>query len=123
MSSVVFSFNDDIGRQIDDARFTQQFYVNTRGLTNHSVNPFSRLNLVRKPVSYRNVHPVDANYTEETVMSTTCCNSVANPVVTGKRKEDAPLENSTLFWTDLQTKVHRIPRTTDRIGLDETENK
>ncbi len=73
MSSVVFSFNDDIGKQIDEARFTQQFYTNTRGLTNHSVDPFSRPHLVQKPMPYRHVFPIEANREPEALMVTSCC--------------------------------------------------
>lgn len=123
MSSTPMSFSDNVGQQIDEARFQQQFFANKRGLFNHSTNPFSRPNLVNEPFNYRNVYPVSYNPNVQDVFETTCCNTPANTVVSGKRNEDGGLEQSTFLWTELRTKHRRIPKTTQKIGLDETENE
>ena len=123
MSSVTFTYNEDVGKQIDETRFNQQFFVNTRGFNNHSVDPFSRPNMVQEPVSYRNVHPSESNHVNEVHLETQCCNTPAKTVMVGRKSEDVPLENSTLFWTELRaTPLHRVCRTTGRIGFDQTEN-
>lgn len=117
------SFNDDVGERIDDVRFRQQFFVNTRGLDNHSVDPFSRTHMVNKPDYYRQAFPPEANKEKEDTVETACCSRSTSTVVSGKKGESTPLENSTFFWTELRT-VHprRIRRGTDRIGMDTTEN-
>jgi hypothetical protein len=123
MSSVTFTYNEDVGKQIDETRFSQQFFVNKRGFYNHSVDPFSRLHIKREPVPYRNVHPPESNYVEVVHLETDCCNRPDKTVMVGRKSEDAPLENSTFFWTELNTAApHRVCRTTGRIGFDQTEN-
>lgn len=123
MSQMTFSFSDDVGKQIDDAKFQQQFFQNKRGYFNHGVDPFARPNLVNEPHSYRHVFPQEAGAPPANQYETQCCNNPTNVIVTGRKSEDAPLENSSLFWTDLQTPhCCRIPKTTRIIGLNETEN-
>lgn len=117
------SYSDNVGEQIDDTRFKQQFFVNKRGLFNHSVNPFARPNVVNEPFNHRNVYPVSYNPNQQDQFETNCCNAPANTVVSGKRNEDLSLDQSTFFWTELRTKRCRIPKTTKIIGLDESENK
>lgn len=119
-----FSYHDDVSKQIDDTRFNQQFYVNKRGFYNHQTDPFSRPNMVNKPVLYREMFPPEANKVEEVHVEVDCCGTPAKPIVMGKKNEDLPLENATLFWTELRSKPppRRICRTTARIGLDQTEN-
>jgi len=121
--SVAFSFSDDVGSHIDDKRFNRQFFRNTRGFFNHSTNPFARPNIVHEPVSYRNMFPQEGAAPGSSDMQTQCCNNPTNVVIGGKKSEDAPVENASLFWTDLQTPhCCRVPKTTTVIGLNETEN-
>lgn len=117
------SFSDNVGQQIDEVRFQQQFFANKRGFYNQNSNPFSRPHIVKKPYNYRNVHPVSYNPNVQDQFETSCCNAPGNTVVSGKRNEDLELEQSTFLWTELRTKHRRIPKTTQIIGLDETENK
>ncbi len=118
-----FTYSEDVGKQIDETRFNQQFFVNKRGFFNHSVDPFSRPNMVKEPMPYRHVHPMESNRVDEVALETACCNMPTKTVVVGRKSEDLPLENSTPFWTELQAPAaYRRSRTTARIGLDQTEN-
>jgi len=120
MSSVTFTYNEDVGKQIDETRFSQQFFVNKRGFNNHSVDPFSRANMVQEPDAYRNVLPPESNYVEEVHMETECCNRPSKTMMVGRKSEDAPLEN--IFPPHFSPPLHRVCRTTARIGFDQTEN-
>jgi hypothetical protein len=123
-SQQVFSFNDDIGKQIDDKRFDQQFFVNKRGLFNHQVNPHARTNRVYDGNNnLRLVFPQDANPPVSNDYVTRCCNTPTETVISGKRNEDTPIEGTSVFWSDLRTTARRIPpKTTTTIGLDQSEN-
>lgn len=124
MSSQVFSFNDDIGQQIDDKRFSHHFFVNKRGFFNQRVNPYARNNLVYDGKNnLRLVFPEDGNPPEPTDYVTRCCNTPTETVIGGKRNEEVPNESTSLFWSDMRSTAKRIPpKTTSRIGLDQTEN-
>jgi len=118
------SYNRDVAKQIDDSRFTQQFYVNTRGLYNQGVNPFARQYMKNEPVSYRNHIPAASNHVDQVIHSTDCCTRPGQTVVVGRKSEDAPLENATYFWKEVQTAPHKNRRTgtTTRIEFNQTEN-
>jgi hypothetical protein len=118
----IISFNDDVGGQIDEKRYTQQFFVNTRGLYNHSVDPFARTNVVSDGRRHRQHVFPEMDTVAPAEVQVRCCNTPAEPVVRGKR-EEAPLEEATMLWTELQTQRPARRRfTTATIGLDQTEN-
>lgn len=118
------SYSNDVGVQIDQTRFAQQFFTNKRGLNNHAVNPYARPNLTNQPVQYREHHPEDSNRVEEVVMSTECCSRPGQTVVIGRKSEDVPIAENTFFWKELRSVPHPNRRcsTTKRIGFDLTEN-
>lgn len=118
MSKPVFSFNDDVGRQIDDAAFRQQFSVNKRGYYNHHVDPFARTHLFNKAGAHVNIFPKDANATIDE-FETKCCNKPTSTVITGKKSETPPLEFSTSLYRDLRTGPNVPAKTTARIGMDD----
>lgn len=121
--SMAFSFSDDVGQKIDDKRFDRAFFRNTRGMFNHAVNPFARTNIVHEPVSYKNMYPPEGAAPGDSDMETRCCNNPTSVIVGGKKSEDAPLENASLFWTDLKTPhCCRVAKTTTIVGLDQSEN-
>lgn len=123
MSQYVFSFDDDVGSQIDDARFQQQFFQNKRGFFNHGVDPFARPNIIKEPHSYRHVFPREAEAPAANQWETQCCNNPSSVIVTGRKSEDVPMENTSLFWTDLRTPhCCRQKKTTTIVGLDQSEN-
>ena len=121
------SYSNDVSSEIDQTRFDQQFFVNSRrGVKNHNVNPFARPNMINEPVQYKNQFPEDASRPgDEVILSTDCCNVPGQTIVVGRKSEDVPLENSTHFWNELQTipAPNRTCRTTKRIGFDMTENQ
>lgn len=110
-----FSFNDDVGREIDDVRFRQQFSTNTRGLYNHHVDPFARPNLVNRAGSYAPfrdvVQPMDD-------FQTTCCNGATPTVISGPKSETVPLESGTFIDRELRSGPRVPTATTARIGFD-----
>ena len=123
-SKPVMSFNDDVGSQIDQKRYAQQFFVNKRGLNNHSVDPFARTHMVRDGRNHHQfLFPRPDNPPPPAVeFQTTCCNTPAAPIVMGK-KEDLPLEEANRLWTELRTQQRDRRRFTPAtIGLDQTEN-
>ena len=121
--SMAFSYSDDVGQTIDEKRFQRQFQVNKRGFFNHSTNPFARNHVINEPASYRNMFPTEGSAPPPQDMEARCCNNPTNVIVGGKKSEDAPLENASLFWSDVRTPhCCRVPKTTQKIGLDTTEN-
>lgn len=122
-SQPIMSFNDDVGGQIDQKRYAQQFFVNTRGLYNHSVDPFARPNVVSNGRLHRQHVFPEMDTVAPVEYRAQCCNTPAEPVVRGKR-EEAPLEEATMLWTELRTQPPQRRRrfTTATIGLDQTEN-
>lgn len=120
---MAFSYSDDVGKTIDGKRFERQFQVNKRGIFNHSTNPFARSNVINEPIAYRNMYPSEAAAPAPQDMETSCCNTPTTVVIGGRKSEDAPIENTSLFWTDVRTPhCCRVPKTTQKIGLDKTEN-
>lgn len=121
--SMAFSFSDDVGQLIDDKRFDRQFQTSKRGLFNHAVNPFARTNLINEAVTYRQMFPSQDAAPAPNDFETKCCNNPTSVIIGGKKSEDAPLENASLFWNDIRTPhCCRPPKTTQKIGLDDTEN-
>jgi hypothetical protein len=118
------SYSNDVGVQIDQIRFAQQFFTNNRGLNNHSVNPFARPNLTNQPVQHRNMYPEDSNRVDEIILSTGCCGQPGQTFVIGRKSEDVPIENANPFWKELQSVPHknRQTGTTARIEFNQTEN-
>lgn len=92
------SYHRDVAKQIDDSRFTQQFYVNTRGVYDQSANPFEKQYMKNEPVSYRNNIPSENNHVHQVTRTTDCCTRPGKTVVVGRKSKDAPLENATYFW-------------------------
>lgn len=121
--SVAFSFSDDVGQKIDDKRFDRAFFRNTRGLFNHSVNPFAKPNVLNEPVQYRNMYPQEGAAPPPNDMEVRCCNQPTTVVIGGRKSEEPPVENASLFWTDLKTPhCCRVAKTTNILGLDTSEN-
>lgn len=118
------SYSNDVGVQIDESRFAQQFFTNKRGLNNHAVNPYARPNLTNQPMQYRQQYPEESNRIDEVILSTECCNNPGQTFVVGRKSEDVPLENSTFFWKEMQSVPHKNRRsgTTTRIEFNQTEN-
>jgi hypothetical protein len=121
----MFSFNDDIGQQIDDKRFDQQFFVNTRGLkNNHTVNPYARTNrLYDGKNNFSLVFPPESQPDGRGGYESACCNKPGGTYISGKRNEEVQNEGTSLFWTDLENATKRQPKkTTAIIGFDASEN-
>jgi len=118
------SYSNDVAKQIDESRYQQQFYVNTRGFANHNINPYARPNITNQPAQYRNHHIEESNRVDEVILSTSCCNVPGQTIIIGRKSEDVPIENANQFWKEIQSIPHKNRRTgtTTRIGFDMTEN-
>lgn len=123
--AIADTYSDAVGRTIDDKFRAFSFGTNTRGIVNHTNDPFRRNNTIFMPNNPDLQYP--GFFVPPCTFDTSCCGAPPSTAITvsGRLKNcyDPSFDESLARWT-YNTRLPRYAKkyTTNKVGFDATEN-
>lgn len=121
----VDTYSDAVGTTIDEKFIAYSFGTNTRGIVNHTNDPFRRNNTIFMPNNATVQYP--GQYIPPCTFDTSCCGAPTGTAITisGRLKNcyDPNFDESLARWTyNTRHPSYAKRYTTNKVGFDATEN-